>query len=77
MEALGANLRFGAAPLLGDAGDPLCERDSAPLSLGVGLFEVVESSSSASSSTLKLIFGVPALRFGFFFGGSEGVEVLY
>jgi hypothetical protein len=76
MEVLAANLRFGAGASLGGAGEPLCDRESAPV-LGVGLLVMDESPSASSSSTSKLSFGVPALRFGFFFGGSEGVEPLY
>lgn len=74
MEALGANLRFSAATSLEGAGDPLCDLPSFFLEVG---FEAPESPSPSSSSTSKLSFGVPALRFGFFFGGSEGVEPLY
>ena len=78
MEALGANLRFGAAvSLVGGAGEPLCERNGGAVAafLCIGIVEV-DSLPSASSSTSKLSFGVPALRF-FLRGGSGGVELLY
>ena len=76
MEVLAANLRFGAGASPDGAGDPLCDLESAPF-LGVALLEMAESPSGSSSSTSKLSFGVPAFRFGFFFGGSEGVEPLH